>query len=476
MKMACKPGQSEKNPTQVNHPHFCGMRRSNRLLQDSIASGAAISNTRPMLRYFLQKILLPYSFRVALAAFVILTLGFSGKGQTPNERLTRVNEEVIRVNRKLDSLLAEVEQLKLQKNLNDVLQWGLPETTSNEEVITHSAIALVYDENHEQAKWVAHLIPIDVEKGSEGRSNDFRPDPKIKTGSAVEKDYFLKTPKEGGGYTYDGFGFDRGHLAPSADFRYSKQALSESFYYSNMSPQTADLNRGRWADLEDALRAYVIRNKAPIYVVTGGVLHPDLKRIERGVNKVSIPTEYYKVALDLENQRAIAFVMPNKKCEYPVMHYACTIDSVEKITGINFFHALDDEMEERLESKIDRKKWIGERELGDVLPLKAEELPRNTFNTVQASHYAGKNEQVKVCGTVVSTKKSAKGNIFLNLDKQFPNQIFSVSIFSDYTSNFSYEPEEFLKGREVCVTGKVTLFNGTPTMNIQHEKAVQVNE
>jgi len=411
-------------------------------------------------------------FASALAALFLLSL----TAQTPAERLSSANEEVIRVNRKLDSLLVEVENLRLQKLMVDLHQWGLPELLPGDEVISHSAMALVYDEHHEQARWVAHIIPPEVAKGSEGRSNDFRPDPKVSTGSADEADYFLKFPKEGGGYTYDGFGFDRGHLAPSADFRHSKIALSESFYYSNMSPQVADLNRGRWADLEDALRAYVIRNKTPIYVVTGPVLLPDLKRIERGANKVSIPKEYYKVALDLENQRAIAFVMPNKKCEYPVMYYACTIDSVEKITGINFFPALDNELEEMLESRIDRQKWIGEREMGDVLPLKADQLPRNTFNTVQALHYAGKNESIKVCGTVVSTKKSAKGNIFLNLDKQFPNQIFSVSIFKDYAHNFSYEPEVFLEGKEVCVTGKITLFNGTPTMNIQHEKAIEVEE
>jgi endonuclease G len=81
-----------------------------------------------------------------------------------------------------------------------------------------------------------------------------------------------------------------------------------------------------------------------------------------------------------------------------------------------------------------------------------------------------------VCGTVVSTKRSSRNNVFLNLDKQFPNQIFTVTIFSDYTANFSYNPDEFLKGKEVCVTGKVTNFNGTPTMNITHEKAIEIGE
>jgi Zn-dependent alcohol dehydrogenase len=59
-------------------------------------------------------------------------------------------------------------------------------------VIYHTAFALVYDESHEQAKWVAHLLLPDVATGTEGRTNDFRPDPLIKTGSAVDEDYARK--------------------------------------------------------------------------------------------------------------------------------------------------------------------------------------------------------------------------------------------------------------------------------------------
>jgi len=399
----------------------------------------------------------------------------SGFTQTPTDRLQAATAEVDRVNRKLDSLMNQVEVLKLEKLRSDLQQWGLPQIGPNDQVVAHSAFSLVYDETHEQARWVAHVILPDVANGSEGRSNDFREDELILTGSSVEADFFLKTAKEDGTFSYDGFGFDRGHLAPSADFRYSKKALSESFYYSNMSPQVAELNRERWADMEDALRSYVVRNNTPVYVVTGPILKSDLKIIERGVNQVSIPNEYFKVALDMKNQRAIAFVMPNASCHYPVMNYACSVDSVELITGIDFFPALASN-EKLIESTFDRQKWVGERELGEVLPLKAEELPRNTFNTVQAQYYVGKKDAIKVCGTVVSTKKSSKGNIFLNLDKKFPQQIFTVSIFSDYTANFSYVPEVFLQGQAVCVTGVVTNFNGTPTMNITNDKAIEIME
>ncbi len=406
--------------------------------------------------------------------FLFLLLPFFTHAQNVSQQISNAETEVNLLNKKKDSLLLKIEDLKFQKIHEDIDKLGLPKLNAGEEVVYHLAYALVYAEPYEQPKWVAHIILPDVVHGNEGRSNDFRPDEKIKTGSAVEADYFLRIYQPDSTFKYDAFGYDRGHMAPSADFRYSKRALSESFLYSNMSPQVAQLNRGRWAELEDVVRQYVIRNNVQVYVVTGPVLKPGLKKIERGVNKVSIPEQYFKVVLDPVNQRAIGFMMPNKECEYPVMNYACTIDSVEAITGIDFFPALPDDQENKLESSFDINKWVGERELGDVLPLRADSLPRNTFNTVQAKLYMGKNENIRVCGTVVSTKLSSKGNIFINLDKKFPNQIFSISIFKDYTSNFSYQPEKYLAGKTICVTGKITNYNGVPSVSITDEKAIEI--
>ncbi|MFT3679698.1 MAG: DNA/RNA non-specific endonuclease [Ferruginibacter sp.] len=394
--------------------------------------------------------------------------------QTSVVLISKAETELALVKKKEDSLLQLIETLKLQKIREDIKAIGLPALLPGEEVVYHNAYALVYAEPYEQAKWVAHVIIPDVIRGNEGRSNDFRPDSSIKTGSAVEADYFLRIPQPDSTFKYDPFGYDRGHLAPSADFRYSKKALSESYLYSNMSPQKAELNRGRWAEMEDAVRQYVVRNNVQLYVVSGGVLKPGLKKIERGVNKVSIPELYYKVCLDLVNKRSIAFLMPNQECEYPVMNYAVSIDSVEALTGLDFFPALPDDDEKKIESSFDVNKWVGEREIGDVNPLKAESLPRNTFNSIQAQYYVGKNENIKVCGTVVSTKLSSKGNIFINLDKKFPNQVFSISIFKDFVPNFSYKPDQFLMGKMICVTGKITNFNGTPTMNIQTEDAISI--
>ena len=361
----------------------------------------------------------------------------------------------------------------LQMVQRDLEAIGLPSDT----YIMHNAMALEYSEPHEQARWVAHIILQDIKEGVVSRSNDFRIDTLVKTGSAVEADYFLKIKKQDGTWEYDAFGFDRGHLAPSADFRWSATALSESYYYSNMSPQLAEFNRGRWSDLEAQLRGYVIGHPGvQLYVVTGPLLETDLPVIERSVNKVAIPRKLFKVALDLVNKRAIGFVMPNAEISYPVESFAVSVDSVERLTGLDFFRALPDSLEARLEVKIDKAVWLSTVAGGDVEPLSQPGLPRNHFNTVVGARYMGKGEEVTVCGTVVGSRYSKTGNLWLNLDKKFPNQVFSVFIRKQDLPNFSDDPKAELENRKVCFTGRVESFNGTPTMNIEREEKVYIYE
>lgn len=391
--------------------------------------------------------------------------------------ISAIQKSIDEIAEKEDELRSKLENVKLERVRYLLKEEVIPTLRNDEELILHSAMALVYDEYHEQAKWVAHIITSDVASGNIGRSNDFRVDPKIKTGSAVEEDYFLKEMQSDGTYKYDGYGFDRGHLAPSADFRWSAEALSESYYYSNMSPQRPDFNRISWALLEDVLRDYSSRHQdTDLYVITGPVLHDDLPVLERSINRITIPEFYYKIALDKNNKQAIAFLMPNALCEYPTEYYAVSIDSIESLTGIDFFPTLEDALEKKLEALSDVSPWLSDKMQDDKVPIHPTKLPRNHFNTVQAKRYVGSNDQITVCGTVVSTKLSAKGNIFINLDKSFPNQIFTVSIFNNSTANFSYEPHTHLEGKAVCVRGKVTDFNGTPSMVIENENAIRLFE
>jgi len=404
-------------------------------------------------------------------SIALLLLPLFSLCQSLEEQLQRVDRQLQALEQQAAELKTQRETIKLERIQRDLKQVGLP----SDDYILHSAMALSYAEPYEQSRWVAHIILPDIIEGAVGRTNDFREDPKVATGTAVEQDYFLKYLQPDSSYEYDGFGYDRGHLAPSADFRWSKKALSESYYYSNMSPQLADFNREAWAELEALLRSYIYEHpNTQLYVVTGPILQKGLPVIERSVNKVAVPKQYFKVALDLKSGRGIGFIMPNRKIEAPLETFAVSIDVVEAKTGLDFFSLLEDGKEEGLESTLEKSAWIPELANGDVEPLYPPDLPRNHFNTVQAKRYMGSGDEVIVCGTVVSTRYSRSGNLWLNIDKRFPNHIFSVFVRKKDLPNFSYDPKFVLENKKVCISGAVENFSGTPTMNIAREESIQL--
>lgn len=415
--------------------------------------------------------------RVAQLLFLFLCFPFSLLAQDLDTQLESLNAELAKLKAQEEAIISQIEKVKLQRLQVDLNKNGLPRVESGETVIYHSAMSLVYSEKHEQAKWVAHIISPDVIDGKVSRTNDFRSDPKVSTGSADEADYFLKYLQPDSSYKYDGYGYDRGHLAPSADFRWSAGALSESYFYSNMSPQVPEFNRGKWAELEGLIRGYIFRNPTTqLYVVTGPVLKDDLPKVSRSVNGLSLPKLYFKVVLDLNNQKAIAYLMPNQEITAPISSFAVSIDKVEAETGIDFFPALPDELEDKVEQMKVVKDWLPPSEQSDVEPLEAPSLPKNHFNTIQAKRYMGTGETIHVCGTVVSTNLSRNGNVFLNIDKKFPNQIFTATIWKDNLVNFSYEAHKELMGKQVCIKGKVVNFNGTPSISVEKEEQIELYE
>ena len=397
------------------------------------------------------------------------------KGQSIDERLLTASAQLTTVEQQKQQITEQIEQLKLERIQLSLKDIGLPALQPGDELVNHSAMVLAYAEKFEQARWVAHIIIPDVMKGTVFRTNDFRADDKVKSGSAVEEDYFLKKLKADSSYDYDGFGYDRGHLAPSADFRWSRTALSESYYYSNMSPQLADFNRGAWGDLEDAIRGYIYSNPTTqLYVFTGPVLKPGLPVIERGKNKVSIPQQYFKIVMDFNNKKSIAFLMPNQAITKPLKSFATSINEIEKLTGLDFFNKLSPALQEQIESQTDATDWLPASNASDVEPLEQEKMQRNYFNTTIAKQWVGQNQEIHVCGTVVGARLSRAGNVLINLDKQFPNQVFTVFVKKEDIINFNYDLTEVLKNKVICVKGKVMNQGGTPTMYIENQNAISI--
>lgn len=217
---------------------------------------------------------------------------------------------------------------------------------------------ICYRESYEQAEWSAYrLCDFQLQKNA-SRTNDFRPDPGISTASATPLDY-------------KGSGYDRGHLTPAADMAFSEQAMSETFFMSNMSPQTPQFNRGVWKHLEAQVRDWAAVF-GRVYVVSGPVLSKAAAEYNSiGENKVSIPEFYYKVILvplyendsdkdspnDATFVAAIGFIIPNQKCDDSFWNYAASVDQVERATGLDFYPLLDDKTENEVEARLDIDVW-----------------------------------------------------------------------------------------------------------------------
>jgi endonuclease G len=399
---------------------------------------------------------------VFLVAMVAAVMAF---GQDPSEQVEKLELEIARQEVELKLLRAKADSLRLSGIYYDLEQMGWP---GNEgQLVQHSAMALSYSEEHEQPFWVAHIILPEVATGRVERTNDYREDTLVNTQTAQDADYFLKERNTKGNWEYDGYGYDRGHLAPSADFKWNRQALSETYYYSNMSPQRPEFNRGGWAGLEGHIRNYVIDHKVKVYVVTGPVLNSETPKVERSINGMSLPDQYYKVVYDPENKIGMGFLMPNAKITKPHEAYAISIDQVEKLTGLDFFPNESPEWMDAVEAQTEAQIWFGPDEEDKVKILDRKDLGEDQYNTLQAHDFIGEKKKVEVCGTVVSTFKSKSNNVFMDFDRKYPEKIFSVAIWARNVSNFSYAPEKELLNKKVCVTGRVEQGDGYLQMSIK---------
>ena len=228
-----------------------------------------------------------------------------------------------------------------------LLSLEIPLVLNGEKLIQHAGYSFVYSEEHEQAKWIAYVLNNKELDGTFGRSDNFREDPSVSSGSADNSDYAKS-------------GYDRGHLAPAADMKWSEKAMSESFYYSNMSPQLPAFNRGIWKKLEEKVRDWALENDS-ILIVTGPILpSKNQKKLATiGPNSVAVPEYYYKAILDFkkEKSKSIAFILPNQGSKMPLQSFMVSIDYLEKFSEIDFFYKLDDKIENNVESKICKECW-----------------------------------------------------------------------------------------------------------------------
>lgn len=212
-----------------------------------------------------------------------------------------------------------------------------------EQIIHHTGYIVSYNKDLKLPNWVSYELTREETKGKEKISNRFITDPLVKGLIATNADYARS-------------GYDKGHMAPAADMKWSPQAMEASFYFSNICPQHPQLNRRGWKKLEEKIRDWAIADSA-IIIICGPIITKQPKTI--GKNKVAVPQQFFKVVLSpfAKPMRAIGFLFNNRQAVEPLSTYAVTIDSIERLTNMDFFAPLPDEIENKIEAEANYFQW-----------------------------------------------------------------------------------------------------------------------
>ena len=236
----------------------------------------------------------------------------------------------------------DIQEIKKAKDYNSEINY-LPTSTTGQ-IINHNFYSLSYSEKHEQAEWVAYTLKNEHISSANFKRPYFEKDPKVLSQSAHYKNYSKS-------------GFDKGHLCPAGDRKFSKFAHDETFLTSNISPQEHNFNAGVWNRLEQKIRYWATKYKS-LYVVTGGILENSSKTI--GSEKVTVPNYFYKIILDFHEPeiKAIAFLIPHNESKKALYKFVTSIDEIEAITGIDFFPEIEDSLENKLEKSASYSNWI----------------------------------------------------------------------------------------------------------------------
>ena len=207
------------------------------------------------------------------------------------------------------------------------------------QVIQRTGYTLAYDKKTKTPQWVAWELTKEETKGNHERTDKFLPDPNVEGAKVVTTDY-------------TGSGYDRGHMAPAGDMKWSKKAMEESFYMSNICPQIHHLNTGDWNELESNTRKWA-RRYGSVYVTCGPIYNGSRRTQYIGKNRVKVPDAFFKVILIQSPKKtcALGFFFENEAGQRPLNEYLVSVDYLEQTTGIDFFPALPDELENVLEAE-----------------------------------------------------------------------------------------------------------------------------
>ena len=214
-------------------------------------------------------------------------------------------------------------------------------SSMNSQIIHYQGYNVSYNYEMLIPNWVSYELLADETNGDFSRKGkSFKPDPSLFIRQADNNDYRNS-------------GWSRGHMAPAGDFKWSDEAMSETFYFTNCCPQDQSLNAGQWSTLEKKTRDS--DNKYGKVIVITGPIVGDNRYGKIGANYVVVPNAFFKVLRT--DEQAIAFIMYNTSNNENLQRCAMTVDNLENVTRFDFFPELDDDTENYLESSFKLKYW-----------------------------------------------------------------------------------------------------------------------
>jgi len=226
-------------------------------------------------------------------------------------------------------------------------------TDYNGKVVANYSLEYVKSKQH--VRWVAFSFYHETAGNNVGRSDEWADDPQVPAQYLAQRDDYPYPP------------YDRGHIVASADRVYSQEGNEQTFYYSNITPQYSYFNRYVWTKFEGAVRDWGRSDsfRDTLYVVKGGTIDDKIIELTQPNNIVPVPKYFYMALLNYKDgqYQGMAFWIEHRKDykanDVSVSNYAISIDELESKTGINFFHNLPDNIENKVEANLDKSRWGG---------------------------------------------------------------------------------------------------------------------
>ena len=233
-----------------------------------------------------------------------------------------------------------------QSNVYDIEILAQSADTEGEILLTRVGYVTSYNMANKQPNWVGWRLTGDHVTG-----------PFLRKGIKFHEDMEVPEPRATDA-DYRSSGYDRGHMCPSGDNKWSQEAQEQSFLFTNICPQIHGLNAGDWNEMEQQCRKWA-EKEGEIYIVCGPIFYGSATHKKIGKNKIPVPEAFFKVVLSMKDTpKAIGFIYKNQSGNRPKGDYVNTVDQVERITGIDFFPSLPDDVENKVEAKANIDDWM----------------------------------------------------------------------------------------------------------------------